>query len=214
MIEEVAVVNPRKKRRKTRRKPARRRTTRAAAPKRRYRRRAAAPKRRARRRSPAVVVINPVQRDVVKALKDAGIVTAGIVAGIALADYAAEKIEAVKENEWAPGAVMVAGGIGAGMILKGKNKALGAKLALGMMAAGVLTVARPYLAGKVPGFPAEDVMVTAIEPTAGYVRTAGRPGWSSGVGAYFPDMPATSVGAYDAYGMGAYADSYGMYGTN
>lgn len=208
-IEEYAVINPRRKRgrpKKRRKTTTRRRSRRnpktRTVYKTKYRNRTRtkyrtrrAPKRRTARRRPAVAVaVNPIERDIVKTLKDGALMTAGAVGAYALADYAAQKIDYIAENaEIAKPITMIVGGLGLGMVLKGKNKRLATIAGFGAVTAGLLTAVIPYIRDKVPGLPetatpgVATAMMEPVAPMGAYERT--------GVGGYYRDPSLSGLGA-------------------
>lgn len=171
----VGELNPKKKKKKK----AKKRRTYSNLPKKRRRRRSSKPKARRRSRPKMTVYINSPQKDIIKSLGDAAIVAAGTIGAVAAAGVAEDKIAFVKENPWAPGAVMVAAGIAAGLALKGKYRPLGTKLMLGASGGGIVALVKPYIEGKLPGFE-EGV------PAAGY--GAYMTSDELGTGAYLPEM--------------------------
>lgn len=197
-----------KKRKVYRRKPRKQLTARRAQRKATRRRsRQASPR---RRRGAVVVRVNPVEKDVIQTLKTGGIMAAGGLAAYVLVDYLKKSVDFIAENEWAAPAVMIAGGMGTGMVLTGKNRPLATKLGLGMVMTGIITLVGPYLADKLPGLPvpAGEALGPPM-PTAGYYSPAqdGELGAYQRIAGYYGDEIPGSVGQLDpmASDLNAYA---------
>ncbi len=150
-----------------------------------------------------MISINPIEKDLVATLKTGALLAAGIVGATALAAFAESKSPTLGQNKWATPAIMIGGGVAIGMLLKGKNKPLATKVGLGGVAAGIFTLAAPYLVGKVPGIGAATHAITAPADTsgfAGYVAAGrGGRGLSGYTAAMIPRMSGLGLGAYDPF---------------
>ncbi len=205
LIEELTVINRGKKggKKKKKKKSTRKRSTKSnpGNPKKRRSRGGKKSKTR-KRRNPPIVKLNPVGRDILEDIKNGAMVALGVIGGTIAASYAEEKVEMIAEYPWAPGVVMIGSGIAASTFLTGKNRKLGTLLGLGGITVGLVTLIRPYIAGKVPGFEeeaeavAEAPVVTEPEAVAGYLPAGGFQG-------YTPSLP--TIGQADPFDYPGYA---------
>lgn len=189
----VARRNPAK--RTTKRKTTKKRRTYKVAKKKTYRRKRPRKVTRRRRSGSVVVKVNPVEKDVIETLKTGGLMAAGAIVAYILVDYLKKSVDFVAENEWAAPAVMIAGGMGTGMILTGKNRALATKLGLGMVTTGIVTLVSPYLADKVSGLPGPSMEpLGPPSPTAGYYSPAEMGAYQRIGGFYGDEIPTPGLG--------------------